>query len=302
MSTDMASSTSNNASGEKRKLATKKIATAVLCSGLCVAGPVWAADLAVSQSEPPPPPIVPQLGWQFQATAYGWASALKGDAGVGRLPTASLDASFGDILKNLKGAFMGAFIARNDTFIFGADLIWTRIGVDGRFKVGGNGPFAALRSGTSVSFQQDQTIATAFAGYRIPIGPPNLSLYGTVGVRYQNINVELDLSHTTVLGTGLRRSTSDSTGWADPLIGFAATYHFNDKWYLNALGDFGATSSSNITAQGLVSVGYNWTQSFSTALGFRALYTDYENGNDRGGSFRYKSTLYGPFVSMSYNF
>lgn len=291
----------NKAHSGTRKLETKRLATAVMFAGFCFSTPVWAADLAVSQPEPVPL-VLPQVGWQFQATAYGWATALTGEAGVGRLPTASLDASFGDILKNLKGAFMGAFIAKNDTLIFGADLIWTRLGADGHFKLGGNGPFAGLRSGTSVSFQQDMTIATAFAGYRIPIGPPNLQLYGTVGVRYQNIDAELDLSHRTVLGTGLQRNFSDSTGWADPLIGFAATYHFNDKWYLNALGDFGATSSSSITAQGLVSVGYNWTQSFSTALGYRALYTDYENGNDRGGSFRYKTTLHGPFVSMSYNF
>jgi hypothetical protein len=39
---------------------------------------------------------------------------------------------------------------------------------------------------------------TAFGGIRIPVGPPNLQLYGTLGARYFYIHTGLDLSFPVV--------------------------------------------------------------------------------------------------------
>ena len=147
------------------------IAASIL--GLTIAGPVWAADLMPAGPEPAPPPLVLAPGWQFQATLYGWATSLSGDVGVGRLPDAKADQSFLDILQNLDGALMGAFVARNETFILGADLIWSKISDDVNLKEG-DGPLAPFRTGSNVSFEQRQTIATAFGGLRLPIGPPRI--------------------------------------------------------------------------------------------------------------------------------
>ena len=79
-------------------------------------------------------------------------------------------------------------------------------------------------------------------------------------------------------------------------------YRFNEKWFVNALADFGGFGvGADVDTQGLVSVGYNWTPTIATTLGFRALYTDYSSG-DGPGSFRYKTTLYGPFAGFSVMF
>lgn len=65
--------------------------------------------------------------------------------------------------------------------------------------------------------------------------------------------------------------------WADPIIGLAV--------------------GSRFTTQGFASVGYRWTESISTALGYRAVYTDYRNEG-----FSYRATQRGVFSSIAYHF
>ena len=95
--------------------------------------------------------------------------------------------------------------------------------------------------------------------------------------------------------------------WVNPVAGFAAHYRFDDRWYMNVVGDLGGWSDS-ATGQALASVGYNWTQNWSTTLGYRVLYT-YEK-QDTGfnyllfepKSFRYQQWMYGPFAGLKYSF
>ncbi len=75
-------------------------------------------------------------------------------------------------------------------------------------------------------------------------------------------------------------------------------YDINDRWFVNALADVGGFNvGSKITAQGFGSVGYRWTQNISTAIGYRAIYTDYE---DNG--FTYQITQHGLFSSLGISF
>ena len=50
---------------------------------------------------------------EISVTPYVWATALKGDVGVGRT-SADVDASFSDILDVLNVGLMGSFQARRD--------------------------------------------------------------------------------------------------------------------------------------------------------------------------------------------
>ena len=61
------------------------------------------------------------------------------------------------------------------------------------------------------------------------------------------------------------------------------------------VGGFGV--GSRFTTQGFASVGYRWTESISTALGYRAIYTDY-----RKDGFSYRATQHGVFSSIAYHF
>ena len=77
----------------------------------------------------------------------------------------------------------------------------------------------------------------------------------------------------------------------------------NWQWFFNALGDSGGFGvGSKLTTRCIAAVGYNWTSSISTSVGYRALYTDYQQSNGGNGSFRWNTTLYGPFMAFNDNF
>ncbi len=257
-----------------------------------------AADLPTRKPAPAPVPVVQVSPWRIELTGYGWASSIAGNTGFGGLPTLPYYAPFSEVLQHFEAGFMGSVVAYNNSYIVGLDAIWSRIGGAGTIKV------SRLPAGAAgVDLTLTEGLATAFGGLRIPVGPPNLFLYGTVGARYTFSGTKLAL--TTPLG--FRTDQSVDKGWVNPVAGFAAHYVFNDRWFMNVFGDLGGWSDS-ATGQALASVGYNWTQNWSTTLGYRVLYT-YEKqstgfndvtGADR--SFRYQQWMYGPFVGVKYSF
>ena len=105
-----------------------------LAVGLCAA-PAIAADLPTKK--PAPEPIVtPALpsSWHFEITGYGWGTYLAGQAGVGPFPTSPFFINPIKLLEHFQGGLMGAFVARNDTFIGGVDVILARIGAGTNFE------------------------------------------------------------------------------------------------------------------------------------------------------------------------
>ena len=140
-----------------------------------------------------------------------------------------------------------------------------------------------------------EAVATALGGVRIPIGPPNLELYGIVGARWFGTSDSLTLK-TPVFG--FETSASLKKDWIDPVAGLYAHYRIDDRWFVNAEGDIGGWSDS-ATGQALGAVGYNWTRNIASTLGYRVLYT-YEKQESAGnGSFRCLQWMYGPYVAIS---
>ena len=139
-----------------------------------------AADLPTKKPAPDipsPNPSSPST-WHYEITGYGWGSSIAGSTGFGSLPTLPYYASFGKVLEHFQGSFMGSVVARNDTFIGGIDFVWARIGGSGILQ----NPDNALYGGKT-SLTLNEGFITAFGGVRVPLGIPNLSLYGTVGAR-----------------------------------------------------------------------------------------------------------------------
>jgi hypothetical protein len=67
--------------------------------------------------------------------------------------------------------------------------------------------------------------------------------------------------------------------WVDPIIGVRGQYNFNDKWYLAGNTDIGGFGvSSDLTWSVEAVLGYNFTRNVSAELGYRYLYTDYQDG------------------------
>jgi hypothetical protein len=270
-----------------------------MCRSVAALGIALASTAAIAADLPPAaaPVLQPPSIWQFQATGYGWATALNGETGVRNLPPVSVDLTYGDLLKKLNGAVMGSFLARNGEWMILTDLVWAALSDDAVVKLPGirHPTLAAIAPGTRVDFEMRQLIASAIAGYRLPVGGNDIELYATAGVRYQRMTAEIEAMPGLIPVTLSRRSVEN---WADPIIGIAATWHINDRWFANIMADVGGFGvGSKFTTQGFVSVGYRWTDSISTALGYRAIYTDYRNDG-----FTYRATQHGVFSSIAYHF
>lgn len=229
-------------------------------------------------------------GWEFQATLYLWATALNGSVGIRNLPTAKVDASFSDILEDLNGAAMAAILARNGDWMILADLVYADLQDSVQLNVA-NSP--------TLKFEQSLLIASAVAGYRLPLGTPDLDLSLTAGLRYQRLSAKTTLSS----GTYPLSVRSDKTRqWLDPIVGLALQYEIGDRWFLNGLADIGGFGvGSQLTAQGFLAAGYRWNDRLSTAVGYRALYTDYESGSGTS-RFDYEATMHGPYMSLGVRF
>ena len=99
-----------------------------------VGGPPLAALMVVGSVGiwPAAAQEVPVAGdqWTLNVTPYVWATALKGDAGVGRID-ANVDASFSDILDNLNGALMLEAELRKGRFGMISDTVYANLEDDG---------------------------------------------------------------------------------------------------------------------------------------------------------------------------
>ncbi len=273
-------------------------AALILVAGLCAA-PAAAADLPTKKpaSAPVPEPVLAS-SWHFEITGYGWGSSIAGSTGFGSLPTLPYYASFGKVLEHFQGSFMGSVIARNDTFIGGIDFVWARIGGSKTLETD------SVLYGGKTSLTLNQGFITAFGGVRVPLGIPNLSLYGTVGARNFYSGNKLNVSGPFGLFNGTETVNKD---WVNPVAGFAAQYRYGDRWFMNMLADLGGWSDS-ATGQALASVGYNWTQNIATTVGYRVMYnythqdTGYNAITFEPKSFRYQQWMYGPFAGFKYSF
>jgi hypothetical protein len=275
------------------------LAAALIAAGLC-GSPALAADLPTKKPAPAPivQPVVPS-SWHYEITGYGWGSSIAGSTGFGSLPALPYYANFGKVLEHFQGAFMGSVIARNDTFIGGIDFVWARIGGSAILQ----NPDSALYGGKT-DLTLNESFVTAFGGVRVPLGIPNLSLYGTVGARNFYSGTKLTVSGPLGLFEGTESVNKD---WINPVAGFAAQYRYDDRWFMNMLADLGGWSDS-ATGQALASVGYNWTQNIATTVGYRVMYnyTHQDTGvnviTDEPKSFRYQQWMYGPFAGFKYSF
>lgn len=265
---------------------------AVMLAGLPAGGAAHAADLpppAVPQ--PAPAPVETASDWHFQATMYGWATSIDGNVGVRNLPALPVHVSFPEVLSNLDGALMGSFLASNGQWLVLADLVMAKLSHTDQF---------GLLGGTSLEAELSQTIASGAVGYWLPLGIPNLDLAVTGGIRYMRVASEISL---TPFGLPLTLSRSQSQSWTDPTVGFAAHWAIDARWFVNATADIGGFGvGSKLSSNGYAGVGYMWTSSLSSAIGYRYLYEDFEGPGANGGSFRYRTTMHGPTMSLAWHF
>ncbi len=98
-----------------------------------------------------------------------------------------------------------------------------------------------------------------------------------------------------ILNKELNQTLRLTEDWFDPYIGINGRYNFTKAFYVTAkvdVGGFGA--GSDITTQGSAALGCQITRNIYSELGFRYLYTNYEDDSNR---FVWKTWTYGPQIT-----
>ena len=90
---------------------------------------------------------------------------------------------------------------------------------------------------------------------------------------------------------------SQQETWADPVVGLKGRVSINPQFYLTSWALIGGGASSDIVWDLMGGAGYQFTDSFSAVVGYRAAGVDYENDG-----FVYDTVQHGPILGAVFHF
>ena len=225
--------------------------------------------------------------WQFQLAPYAWLAGQKGTvATLPGLPSTDIDVGFyDDIAGNINGALMLVGEARKGRYGVFADIAYTDIEDD-------NATLGPLFS--SIGSRTKSWMVSAVGLYRLV--EKNRAFVDLIGgIRYWSIDSELSLNAGLLPG----RTISNREDWFDPIIGFKGLSPLGDsKFFVSGgfvIGGFNVGSEFMWDAN--VNLGYQWTESIATTVGYRYLDVDYSHGD-----FLYDVAQQGLLLGLSWRF
>ena len=225
--------------------------------------------------------------WHFQLAPYAWLAGQDGSvATFPGLPPVDIDIDFwDDILGNINGALFLVGEARKERFGFSVDIAYVNIETDNATP----GPYFSSVVSTTESW-----MVSAAGFYRLT-EKAGCFLDLLAGGRYWSVDSSLELRPGALPGG----KVSNKEDWIDPLVGLKGLSKLGEsKFYLSGfmlIGGFGAGSDFMWDVN--ANLGYQWTDSFSTTIGYRYLDVEYE---DNG--FLYDVAQHGPVLGLSWRF
>jgi hypothetical protein len=224
-------------------------------------------------------------GWDVRVSPYLWASGLDGTASVlPALPTAEVNDNFGDVLKKLDIALMGAVEAENGKFYVRSDIFYASLTAKGETPLN-------LYSGAKL--QSKSFNMSGALGYVVHEDSKNqLNLFA--GARIWDLSNEA----TFLAGSLPESSFKAGRTFVDPIVGASGQVAISENVsaaLTGSVGGFGAGAKIEHGAAATVNVDLG--KSWGMAAGYRYLYVDFEK-ND----FVYKMTQHGPVVGAYFNF
>ena len=207
---------------------------------------------------------------EISLTPYLWIAGLSGNVGL-RGQSGSVDASFGDILENVKMGFTGEADVRAGRAVVMTDVAYFRLQTPGSLG-------RPIDNVTDVEADTRQTTWTLNGGYRV-VSTPSTAIDALAGFRLYDFSVDLDLLRTD--SNAERTIAEGDKTWIDPVIGVRVRQALAPKVFLSTIADVGGFGvSSDSTWQLYVGGGYQVTPRFLLVGGYRYQSVDY----DRGGS------------------
>jgi len=223
-------------------------------------------------------------GWEFAVTPYLWMSGTKVDINTPQGEDIKVDASFIDILGDLKFAMMGAFEAKHGRFVSVQDLMYLSLGssADGHI-----GP-------VPIDADVDEKLLTTthLFGYRVvDDGPMFVDVFA--GGRITSIKVDLDID--TPLQSFDRSSKKTQFG---PVIASRVRFPLGGSWGAGIYGDLGGFGvGADISWQLLGTIQYDLSDRWRLSAGWRHFYAK-QTKND----FDVHMKLDGPILGVTYRF
>jgi len=233
--------------------------------------------------------------WQFRVVPFMWAPTIDSKTTVGGYDVETTT-SFSDIWRNLNGALMLHLEAQKDKFGFFFEPTYMKLKSDGTFQRRRDLNVPVIPRDISVVYEQWMI---EFGGFyqvgKWSIGDgkkQQMTFDALAGGRYWWVRADLDTS------TAINPVKSNQ--WIDPLVGARLTADLSERVNLNIRGDVGGFGAgSDFSWNGVITLGYRFSDHITGLLGYRALYVNYKNGS--GGS-RYEETIHGPVMGIAFVF
>ena len=222
-----------------------------------------------------------QSNWEYKTSLYGWFAGIDGTVGVATVEQ-NVDATPGDLLKNLDFTMGGNFEARNSAVTLIADVFYMGLSKDAQVEktIGEN---TIKKSGT---LDLDEWVVEGAVGYRI-----SKELTFLFATRFYDINADIQIEDTTA---------SKSKYWFDGFLGARYMTDFADNWFVSVRADVGGGGSTFAWfANGVL--GYRITELFSLSLNYRILSVDYSEGL-RYNYFKYDTFNHGFGLAVEFSF
>lgn len=192
---------------------------------------------------------VPSDRWRSSVFFYIWGANLDGTASVAGN---EVDIGGGNLAEHIGGIFSGHFESRKGKWGYFLDGMYVRLDPDADTPVG------------RISADVTNVIVEAAGVYQF-----NPTIKGLLGIRYQDLDVDLDLSSGNISG---------NKDWVDGFIGLRLIPVQTDKWRVWLRGDVGVVGDSDTTWHAVLGAGYRFNPAWSLVAAYRVLSNDIEDG------------------------
>lgn len=207
--------------------------------------------------------------WDFSLTPYAWFAGFEGVSGTFEdFPPVDVDLSAKDTFNDSDSSFALIFEAkRGENGVYIDYLYSNSLSEDEIF------PLLELTSRS-----RTKTTMITFAYERVMINSNNSSLEFLAGTRWWQINSALTFKFANPENN---RSINSTEQWLDPYVGIKGrTNIHNSNFYLvGAISIGGLGMNSDFFYDTNVNIGYQWTKTIGTAIGFRQYKLDYDKNN-----------------------
>jgi len=227
--------------------------------------------------------------FEFELEPYLMASAIDGDAGVGRVTGADVAVGFDDILETLELAGMIHFEAHHSNG-------WG-VMLDYGFMDLGQDISGPLGGVIEASVRQGVLEALVTRRYSIENG----SIDYFAGIRWWDNDIEVKVDPSIISGS---KTVSVDQDWVDPVIGVRWISGLTENWQLHLRGDVGGIGvGSDFTSTLIAGVRYDMGNSLDVDIQYKATWVDYEEGSvGEPGYFSYDTVTHGPVLGVNFNF